>query len=226
MKYNNIEKAVFISRPNRFIANVKTALGEEVCHVKNTGRCKELLISGATVYVERISSEARKTALDLIAVEKDGRIINIDSQAPNKAAFEFISSGGLLGGVDTVKREVTYKASRIDLYAEKGEEQIFAEVKGVTLFDGEIALFPDAPTERGIKHLEHLADAVENGYSAYVIFVIQGKGAKVFSPNYAAHRAFGEKLKEVSGRGVKVVACDCICTADSMVIDKEIKVEL
>ena len=226
MKYNNIEKAVFLSRPNRFIANVETSLGEEVCHVKNTGRCKELLIPGATVYVERNSSETRKTALDLIAVEKDGRIINIDSQAPNKAAFDFVSSGGLFGGVDAVKREVTYKASRIDLYAEKGEEKTFVEVKGVTLFDGEKALFPDAPTERGIKHLEHLAEAAENGYSSCVLFVIQGKGTKVFSPNYATHKAFGEKLKEVSGRGVKVVAYDCICTADSMVIDKEIKVEL
>ncbi len=226
MIYNNIQKAIFISRPNRFIANVETSVGEEVCHVKNTGRCKELLIPGATVYVERNFSESRKTSLDLISVEKNGIIVNIDSQAPNKAAFEWISGGGLFGGVDILKKEVTYKKSRIDLYAEKNGEKIFIEVKGVTLFEGNRALFPDAPTERGIKHLEHLADAAENGYSAYVLFVLQAKVAEVFSPNYVTHRAFGEALSEASRRGVKVTAVDCVCTPESMIVDEEIKVEL
>ncbi len=226
MKYKNIEKAIFISRPNRFIANVKTVRGEEVCHVKNTGRCKELLIPGAAVYVERNSSPSRKTELDLIAVEKDGTVVNIDSQAPNKAAFEWISEGGLFGGVELLKREVTYKKSRIDLYAEKDGKKFFVEVKGVTLFEGDKALFPDAPTERGIKHLEHLADAAENGYEAYVLFVIQAKGPKVFSPNYVTHKAFGEKLYEVKNRGVHVVAVDCICHFDLMKIDGEIKTEI
>lgn len=226
MEYKNIEKAVFLSRPNRFIANVRTSRGEEVCHVKNTGRCAELLVPDADIYVERNSLESRKTALDLISVIKNGRIVNIDSQAPNKAAYEWIEKGGLFDGVDLVKREVTYGKSRIDIYAEKGERKIFIEVKGVTLFEGEKALFPDAPTERGVKHLDHLALAAEEGYEAYVLFVIQAKGLKVFSPNYKTHKAFGEKLSEVSLRGVKIVAVDCICTEDKMEISEEINVEL
>lgn len=226
MKYKNIEKALFLSRPNRFIANVSTALGDEVCHVKNTGRCAELLVPEAQVYVERNNSPSRKTALDLISVVKDGRIVNIDSQAPNAAAFRWISEGGLFGGVDLLKREVTYKKSRIDLYAEKDGRRIFVEVKGVTLFDGETALFPDAPTERGIKHLEHLADAAENGYEAYVLFVIQAGGLKVFSPNYETHRAFGEKLCQVRDRGVSIVAVGCECTDDTMSISYDVEVEL
>lgn len=226
MKYNNIEKAKFISRTNRFIAKVETANGEEVCHVKNTGRLSELLSKGASVYLERNDSPLRKTALDLISVEINGRIINVDSQAPNVAVYEWIRGGGLFGGVDLLKREVTYKNSRIDVYAEKGDRKIFVEVKGVTLFDNDRALFPDAPTERGIKHLEHLALAAEDGYEAYALFLIQSKGPKVFSPNYKTHKAFGDKLKEVSKKGVKVVAVDAICTADGMTVSDYLDVEL
>ncbi len=226
MKYYNIEKGKFISRPNRFIAKVETALGEEICHVKNTGRLSELLSEGITVYLERNNSSKRKTALDLIAVEKNGRIVNIDSQAPNTAVYEWIKSGGLLGGIDVLKREVTYKKSRIDIYAEKEDRKIFAEVKGVTLFDGDTALFPDAPTERGVKHLEHLAEAVSEGYEAYILFVIQSKGPSAFSPNYKTHREFGEKLREVSLKGVKIVAVDTICDENSMEISDYLDVIL
>ena len=228
MIYRNIERAEFISRPNRFIANVKTGRGAEVCHVKNTGRCRELLVPGAEIYVQRHEkSEKRKTELDLISVVSRGRIVNIDSQAPNVAAFEWVENGGLFGGGLTyLKCEVTYKKSRIDLYAECGERKCFVEVKGVTLFDGDRALFPDAPTERGAKHLRHLAEAVEEGYEAYILFVIQAKGIREFSPNRATDPEFARALQFAAESGVKVIAADCLCTPDSMTIDEMIEVRL
>lgn len=228
MIYENIERAKFLSRPNRFIANVETERGVEVCHVKNTGRCRELLLPDAEIYVQRHKrSEKRKTELDLISVMRLGRLVNIDSQAPNIAAYEWINGGGLFDGKHTcLRREVTYKKSRIDLYAEIGERKCFIEVKGVTLFDGGTALFPDAPTERGTKHIKHLVDAAREGYEAYILFVIQAKGLNVFTPNSATDPEFADALRRASEKGVKIIAADCICTPDSMCIDKEIGVRL
>ena len=228
MTYKNIERAKFLSRPNRFIANVETERGAEVCHVKNTGRCRELLLPGAEIYVQRHDkSEKRKTELDLISVMSLGRLVNIDSQAPNIAAYEWIANGGLLGGEHTcLRREVTYKKSRIDLYAEIGARKCFIEVKGVTLFDGTTALFPDAPTERGVKHIKHLEDAVKAGFESYILFVVQASGLHEFTPNSATDPDFADALRSASENGVKVIAVDCVCTPDSMEINKEIDVRL
>ena len=223
MKYDNIEKAVFLSRPNRFIAKVLTERGEEICHVKNTGRCRELLIEGREIYVQRFEGTSRKTSLDLICVNKDGMLVNIDSQVPNRVMYDYIAGGGIFGGVDTLRREVKYGQSRIDLCAEKNGRKILIEVKGVTLFEGEKALFPDAPTERGIKHLSHLSKSIEEGFEAYVIFVIQATGPTCFLPNEKTHKAFAEALCAAKSAGVNVVAFDCLCTPDTLEIGKEIK---
>lgn len=226
MQYSDIEKAVFISRPNRFIAEVETAAGAEVCHVKSTGRCRELLIPGAEVYVQRTPDPRRKTALDLISVVKNGRIINIDSASPNKVMYDYIAEGRLFGGACVLKREVTYGKSRIDLYAEKDGKRHLIEVKGVTLFEGGAALFPDAPTERGIKHLIHLSKAVSEGYASHIVFVIQAKGASYFSPNEKTHKAFADALRAARKAGVEIIAVDCVCTPDSIVADSQVEVRL
>lgn len=226
MKYINTESAVFLSRPNRFTAEVETSAGVELCHVKNTARCRELLTVGADIYVQRFSGAKRKTCLDLISVKKDGRIVNIDSEAPNQAAYDYIKGGGLFGGADLIKREKVYKESRIDLYLEKADRKIFAEVKGVTLFDGDTALFPDAPTERGIKHLHHLTQALEEGYEAWMLFVIQAEGLKLFTPNVSAHKEFAEALADAARAGVRVAAFDCVCTQDEISIRSEVGVRL
>ena len=154
MLYERIEEAVFRSRPNRFLAQVVTERGGEVCHVKNTGRCRELLVPDARIWVQRNESAHRKTALDLIAVEKNGRVINMDSQIPNQVAEEWIRAGHLLDGPTVIRREVRYGTSRFDLYLEKGSRRMYVEVKGVTLEEDGIVRFPDAPTERGVKHVE------------------------------------------------------------------------
>lgn len=224
MKYQNIERARFLTRPNRFTAHVETERGFEICHVKNTGRCAELLVEGAEIFVERTDSPSRKTSLDLISVMKSGRIVNIDSQAPNKAAYEFMEKGGLFGIADVLKKEVVYGNSRFDLYAEQQGRKAFIEVKGVTLFSGEYAVFPDAPTERGLKHLLGLEEAVKNGFDAYIMFIVQGKGARYVRPNAVTHPAFAEELKRAVSLGVHAVAYDCECTEDAMSISSKLEV--
>lgn len=230
MKYKNVIKAGFLSRPNRFIAFCEVNGEKETVHVKNTGRCKELLVPDATVYLEVSDNPERKTKFDLIATEKvtdRGTIlINMDSQAPNWAAYEWICSGGLFGEGAEVRREVTFGGSRFDIYAEKGERRAFVEVKGVTLENNGVASFPDAPTERGIKHLRELVDAHKAGYETYILFVVQMKGISVFRPNDGTHRAFGDALREAAGAGVKILAYDCKVTPDEMVIDAPIKIDL
>jgi sugar fermentation stimulation protein A len=222
MKYLNIEQARFKERPNRFIAYVETAHGREICHVKNTGRCKELLREDAVVYVQRNDNPARKTKLDLIGVEKPPYLINMDSQIVNDAAEEWLRKGTLVSPGATIRREVTYGASRFDFYLEDGERRIFMEVKGVTLENGGIASFPDAPTERGVKHLYELIDCLEEGYEAYVLFVIQMKGIHAFYPNDTMHPAFGEALRKAKNAGVRILVKDCEIHLDSIVIDGDI----
>lgn len=230
MKYQNVIKAKFIARPNRFIAFCELDGKKETVHVKNTGRCRELLVPDATVYLAVSDNPERKTKYDLVAVEKEtarGNImINMDSQAPNAAAYEWISSGGYFGNGATVRREVTYGKSRFDLYVEQGERRAFVEVKGVTLEHDGVASFPDAPTERGIKHVNELVAAMKDGYEAYVLFVIQMKGIHTFKPNDETHKAFGDALRYAAESGVKILAYDCVITHDEMVVDAPVKVKL
>lgn len=220
MKYTNIIKAKFIARPNRFIANVEVDGNELVVHVKNTGRCKELLIPGCTVYLEKADNPERKTPYDLVAVEKDGRIINIDSQAPNKVVKEWLLSRG---EYDKVQPEYKFGNSRIDFYMEKAEVRYLMEVKGCTLFIDGIGYFPDAPTERGAKHLRELTDAVKKGYNTSVAFVIQGEGITEVRPNEATDPDFAKAFYEAKATGVEIVFYLCKVTDDSLYITREIR---
>ena len=216
MQYRNIVEGKFIRRPNRFIAHVEVAGREEVVHVKNTGRCRELLVPGAKVFLEKSSSAVRKTAYDLIAVMKGDLCINMDSQVPNQVAAEWLRRQMPEA---KIRREVTWGNSRFDLYIEVDGRKIFMEVKGVTLEQDGIALFPDAPTLRGIKHLNELAACMGEGYEACVFFVIQMKGVREFRPHDAMHADFGAALREAQKSGVKVLAYDCIVTPNSIIVD-------
>ena len=195
MKYERIEIGRFIERPNRFIAYVEIAGKKETVHVKNTGRCAELLTPNASVYVQRAENPDRKTQWDLIGVKKGKRMINMDSQIPNKVVEEWIKQGNLFPDAIVIRPEKTYRKSRFDLYVEEGDRKIFVEVKGVTLEENGIVKFPDAPTERGIKHIEELCEATKEGYEAYIFFVIQMKGVRYFTPNMETQPTFGEALK-------------------------------
>ena len=226
MKYNNVEKARFVKRLNRFVAHINVDGNIHVCHVKNTGRLKELLTEGAEVFVQHHHDEKRKTNYSLIAVKKDSEVVNIDSQAPNKVFYEWVKDGSLLGKPDLVKPETVFGNSRFDCYIEKDLRKIFVEVKGVTLEREGVALFPDAPTERGVKHLHELCECVKNGYEAYIVFVIQMKGVHTFSPNKQMHKEFADALAECERNGVKIVAVDCIVTPDSLEIDRQIEIKL
>ena len=224
MKYERIETGFFLERPNRFIAYIEIAGQKETVHVKNTGRCAELLQPGATVYVQKADNPERKTQWDLIGVKKGKRMINMDSQIPNKVVEEWIRKGNLFPDAALIKPETTYKQSRFDLYLEEGERKIFIEVKGVTLEQDGVVKFPDAPTERGVKHLNELCEAVKDGYEAYVFFVIQMKGVKYFTPNMKTHAAFGEALRNAQEQGVHILAYDCKVTKDSIEIGQEVPV--
>jgi len=230
MRYKNIVKGIFKSRPNRFIAKVEINGKEETVHVKNTGRCRELLKENVTVYLEKSTNPNRKTAYDLVAVEKvregkENLLVNMDSQIPNAVAFEWLTGENPLFSKNAkLKREVTFGDSRFDLYVEDGERKAFVEVKGVTLEHSGYALFPDAPTERGVKHINELVKATEAGYEAYILFVIQMKEVHTFSPNKEMHADFAEALKNAYNKGVKVIAMDCVVTPDEMIIDKKVRV--
>lgn len=226
MRYYHIEKAVFLERPNRFIAVVDRNGQREICHVKNTGRCRELLVPGARVYLEKSDNPARKTKYDLVCVKKGDTIVNMDSQIPNAAVREWIENGGLFREVTLVKPEAKYGSSRFDLYLEADGKKVFMEVKGVTLEEDGIARFPDAPTIRGIKHIQELVKCMEEGYEAYIFFVIQMKGVTAFEPNDRTHREFGETLRHAAKKGVHIMAYDCTVTEDSIAIDSEIEVRL
>ncbi|MCM1083539.1 MAG: DNA/RNA nuclease SfsA [Clostridium sp.] len=231
MKYKNIVKGTFIERPNRFIAYVEIEGTIEKVHVKNTGRCRELLLPNAIVYLEKSDKPNRKTAYDLIAVEKvrEGKtplFINMDSQAPNYVVDEWLRKGNIFSKQALIRREYTYKKSRFDFYIEDGEKKAFLEVKGVTLEEDGLALFPDAPTERGVKHIKELAACMDEGYEAYILFVIQMKEMYAFSPNDKTHTDFGKELRKAADKGVHVLAVDCRAGTDYMELDKYVEVRL
>ncbi len=228
MKYNAIVKGRFLERPNRFIAYVDI-LGvsdREKVHVKNTGRCKELLPPGAEVYLEKGTNPERSTAYDLVAVRKGDRFINMDSQAPNKAVGEWLEKGGLFSEVSLIKPETTWGNSRFDFYVEAGDAKAFIEVKGVTLEEDNIVRFPDAPSERAVKHVEELIAAKRAGYQVYVIFVIQMKDVLYFLPNWSTQPAFGEALLKAREAGVDILAYDCLVEPDSLEIKDRVPVFL
>ena len=226
MRYERIERAVFLERPNRFIAYVELNGQKETVHVKNTGRCAELLVPGASVYVQRSANPDRKTKWDLIAVEKGSRMINMDSQIPNRVVQEWIEGGALFENVTQIRPETTWGNSRFDLYVETGKRKIFIEVKGVTLERDGVCLFPDAPSDRAVKHLEELARAVKEGYEAYVFFVIQMRDVKYFTPNRETHPAFADALQKAAAAGVRVLAYDCEVSPDSIVVRDPVDVVL
>lgn len=226
MQYANVISGKFISRPNRFIANVEIDGKVETVHVKNTGRCRELLVPGATVYLEVSDKPDRKTKYDLIAVEKGSLLINMDSQIPNKVVAEWILESAYFGEVKLFRPEFTYGSSRFDFYLETAEEKILIEVKGVTLENDGVVSFPDAPTERGIKHLRELVAAAKSGFCTYLIFVVQMREAKYFAPNEARHPAFAEALREAVKSGVKPLALTCRVSEDSISAEKFIEIRL
>lgn len=218
---------MFLERPNRFIAKVLIDNTEETVHVKNTGRCKELLIEGAKVYLSVSDNDKRKTKYDLIAVEKiteNGVIlVNMDSQIPNDVVGEWLPDSKLFSRTAIFKREVKFGNSRFDFYVEDGERKVFIEVKGVTLENNGVASFPDAPTQRGVKHIKELISCLENGFEAYIIFVVQMKGVKCFEPNEENHKEFADVLNCAKKQGVNVLVYDCIVTPDSIKIDSRIE---
>ncbi len=230
MRYQNVIPAVFLARPNRFVAHVEIDGVKETVHVKNTGRCRELLLPGCRVYLSCSDNPTRKTKYDLIAVEKkrenDTLLINMDSQIVNDAAEEWLHTGAFVSSNATIRREVTYGASRFDFYIEDGARKIFLEVKGVTLEKNGVASFPDAPTERGVKHLHELIDCMRVGYEAYVLFVVQMKGITSFCPNDEMHPAFGEALRTAQSKGVGILVKDCKVLPDSITIDGDIPIIL
>ncbi len=215
MKYSNIISANFISRPNRFIAHVDIDGTDTIVHVKNTGRCKELLLPGARVYLEKAQNPERKTPYDLVAVEKDGMIINIDSQAPDIVVKEWLLS---LRTYDKVQPEYKFGNSRIDFYMEKGDQRFLMEVKGCTLFRDGIGYFPDAPTERGAKHLRELAGAIAEGYNTALAFVIQREGITEVRPNEETDPEFAKAFREAENAGVQVIFFPCKVSAEEMMI--------
>lgn len=220
MEYRCIVEARFLSRPNRFIAHVEVNGVKETVHVKNTGRCRELLVPGCTVYLEKSDNPLRKTRYDLVAVKKvrpaGDLIINMDSQAPNEVAEEWLRESGYFGEQALIRREVTYGASRFDFYVESGARKIFMEVKGCTLETDNVASFPDAPTERGVKHIQELKAALKEGYEACLLFIVQMKGMRFIRPNDETHPAFGAALREAAAAGVKVLAVECEVTPGSL----------
>lgn len=226
MQYQRIEKGRFLSRPNRFIAHVELDGRTEVVHVKNTGRCRELLTPGAAVYVEKSDNPARKTQYDLIAVEKGTLLVNMDAQAPNQVFREWAEAGNFQGELTILRPETTWGDSRFDFYWEAGGRRGFVEVKGVTLEEDGHACFPDAPTERGVKHLNELVRCQTDGYEAAVCFVIQIAGMKDFAPNDRTHPAFGDALRRAAQAGVRIMARECAVTPDSLTIGAAVPVLL
>ena len=226
MRYGKVIAGVFIKRPNRFIAHVETAEGLQVCHVKNTGRCRELLVPGCTVYLEESPNPTRKTRYDLIAVEKGTLMINMDSQAPNRVFREWAAAGGFLPDIQSLRPEYVWGDSRLDFCLKTARGSHLVEVKGVTLEENGLAKFPDAPTERGIKHIRELQRAVKEGLDATLFFVVQMEGINTVAPNDDTHPAFGAALREAAADGVRVEAWDCAVTPDSLAIRRQVPVLL
>ena len=225
MRYSAVKQGRFLSRPNRFIAHVEMDGKTEICHVKNTGRCRELLIPGAKVWCAKAENPNRKTAYDLIAVEKGSYLVNMDSQAPNQAVGEWLQNGGL-GNAQVVLPEQRFHDSRFDFYLERDGKPMFLEVKGVTLEENGVCRFPDAPTQRGARHLRELMLAKEQGYDAAVLFVIQMASVRYLAPNDETDPEFGNALREAAKNGVSVLAVDCHVTPDTMTIGNPVAVHL
>ncbi len=225
MEYANMQPGKFLARPNRFIAHIEIDGCVQICHVKNTGRCKELLVPGCTVWCQESDKPERKTKFDLIAVQKGHWLINMDSQAPNIAAKEWLLAGGL-GEIENLRAEVFQGDSRFDFAFQKNGVSCFLEVKGVTLENDGVCAFPDAPTQRGVKHLEGLTQLSRAGFGAYVLFVIQMEDVRYLHPNHITDPAFAKALKEAADAGVKVLAMDCAVTPSSMVIRNPVEVRL
>ena len=225
MTYSNMTPGTFLARPNRFIAHVEIQGQPEIVHVKNTGRCRELLPVGAQVWCQKSDNPNRKTKYDLITVKKGNRLINMDSQAPNIAAKEWLLSGGL-GPAKNIKAETTHGDSRFDFSFTLDDKQCFLEVKGVTLENDGICAFPDAPTERGAKHLRGLQKCVEDGFGGFVLFVIQMSDVEYLHPNDATDPVFGKALREAAAAGVQVLAVECTVTEDTMMIGNFVPVKL
>ena len=225
MRYDNMVPGIFLARPNRFIAHVEIEGQVEVVHVKNTGRCRELLPVGAEVWCQRSDNPNRKTKYDLITVRKGHRMINMDSQAPNAAVKEWLLAGGL-GEIENLRPETFHGDSRYDFSFTRNGQTCFLEVKGVTLENDGICAFPDAPTQRGARHLRGLTEAAQNGYGAYVLFVIQMTDVQQLHPNDATDPDFGTALREAAANGVTVMAVDCHVTVDTMVIGNQVPVVL
>lgn len=223
MKYENMVMGTFLCRPNRFVAHVEIEGEVEIVHVKNTGRCKELLPKGARVWCQKSDHPGRKTKYDLICVQKGTRLINMDSQAPNAAVGEWLR-GGCFGDVSQVRPEVTYGNSRFDFAFQKDGKSCFMEVKGVTLENDGVCAFPDAPTLRGAKHLKELTQAAKEGYDAYVLFVIQMENVQYLHPNDATDPEFGDALRQAVQSGVNVLAMDCLVSPDRMTLHKSVQV--
>lgn len=226
MEYENMHEAVFLDRPNRFIANILIGGEPVVCHVKNTGRCRELLVPGAQLLVQKNESPKRRTAYDLISVWKGGRLINMDAAAPNAVFSEWLQGGGLGFVPELLRPETRHGDSRFDFYFERHGRACFAEVKGVTLEDNGVVRFPDAPTQRGVKHLRGLIQCVREGYEAYAAFIIQMKDVKYFEPNRATHPEFAEALKAAAEAGVKILALDCHVGRDSIIAGDPVEIRL
>ena len=226
MKYTGIREAVFLRRPNRFIAQVLLDGQETVCHVKNTGRCRELLLPGALVYVQKASNPERKTGWDLIAVQKGQRLINMDAAAPNVVFGEWLRQGGAGFVPSKIRPESVHGDSRFDFYFEHEGRKVFAEIKGVTLEDKGVTRFPDAPTERGLKHMHGLIRCVQEGFEAWAVFVIQMRDVRCFEPNWETHPQFGEALREAQQAGVRLLALDCDVTPDSLTIAEAVPIRL
>ena len=225
MQYSKTVPGVFLSRPNRFIAHIEIDGRVEVCHVKNTGRCRELLPAGAKVWCLDAASPTRKTRYDLIAVQKGHRLINMDSQAPNAAAAEWLRSGGL-GRISGLRPETRHGDSRFDFSFTQDGKPCFLEVKGVTLENDGICAFPDAPTQRGTRHLRELTRLAAEGYGAYVLFIVQMSDVKYLHPNGITDPAFADALRDAAKAGVRILALDCNVTPDSMTVRKPVEVKL
>ncbi|MBR2593913.1 MAG: DNA/RNA nuclease SfsA [Firmicutes bacterium] len=228
MEYKNIAEGIFLERPNRFVAHILIDKDELVVHVKNTGRCRELLVKGARVLLEESNNPVRKTKYSLVAVYKNDMLVNMDSQIPNAVAAEALAKGMIpeIGIPDYIKREYTYGKSRFDIYYEKDGKKGFIEVKGVTLENDGIVSFPDAPTQRGRKHLEELIKAKNEGYMAWILFVVQMKGIRLFRPNSGHDPEFAKLLAKAQKAGVGILAYDCIVTETSIVLDEKVPIEI
>lgn len=227
MKYDNIVLGSFISRPNRFIAHVELEGKEEICHVKNTSRLRELLLPGAVVSLQKAAGgPPRKTAYDLVAVQHKSRWVNIDSQAPNKVFAEWVAQSGYFGAMSLLRPERAYGRSRFDFYIEAGSRKLFVEVKGVTLVEDGVARFPGAPTTRGVKHLQELTLCLGEGYEAMIVFIVKRDDVAACAPNDDLDPAFGKAIRAAAAQGVQVFALDCNVTPDSLAVRDFVRVML